>query len=73
LNGNATSLIKDYILSKKTRHLPFAYAASPKYLSLDEYPDSASMFNNVNSADCGGFTACKVLPKGCTGTYSGRA
>ena len=31
------------------------------------------MFNNVNTADCGVFTACVVLPVGCTGTYAGKA
>ena len=31
------------------------------------------MFTNVNSADCGGFTSCSVLPLGCTGTYTGKA
>ena len=31
------------------------------------------LFNNVNTADCGVFTACVVLPVGCTGTYAGKA
>jgi hypothetical protein len=40
---------------------------------MSPYTSASSMFTNVNSADCGGFTGCSVLPVGCTGTYTGKA
>ena len=42
-------------------------------ISLSPYTSASSMFANVNSADCGGFTACSLKPQGCgSGAYTGK-
>ena len=75
MTGNSTSSLKDYKTQTATGTYYAAkpYAASPTHVDLSEYATSANIFSNANSADCGAFTACEVLPAGCTGTYAGNA
>ena len=73
MNSNSTSLIKDYEDPAGDHYASKPYAASPSHVALAEYATSDTLFTNLNSADCGGFTSCVLLPVGCTGSYSGRA
>jgi hypothetical protein len=73
MNSNSTSLIQDYEDPAGSHYASKPYAASPSHVDLTEYDVSTKLFTNLNTADCGGFTACELLPTGCTGTYSGRA
>ena len=74
-NSNSTSLLKDYKTQTATGSYYAAkpYAASPTHADLSEYAASISIFTYQNSVDCGGMTACEVLPVGCTGSYAGNA
>ena len=76
LNSNSTSYLKDFYNSAYdtagSGHKAIAYSSSTKFKSLSPYTSGATLFDNVNSADCGDFTACSVKPKGCgSGAYSG--
>lgn len=73
MDGNYTSSIKDFNDPISTHHAAYDFAASPEYKTLAPFTDSTTMFSNLNSAHCGGFTSCEVLPVGCTGTYAGFA
>jgi hypothetical protein len=73
MNGNSTSLLKDYEDPAGSHYASKPYGDSPSHVALKEYDLSSKLFTNENSADCGGFTLCELKPAGCSGTYSGRA
>jgi len=75
MDSNSTSSIKNYKdpAVGGVNYAAIVYGANPASVALSEYAATTSMFSNANSADCGGFTACEVLPVGCSGTYAGRA
>ena len=74
--SNSTSLLKNYKspVVGSVNYASIPYDVSTQYKALAEYDVSTKMFTNVNTADCGAFTACVVKPSGCgAGAYSGRA
>lgn len=78
LPGNSTSLLLDFTNPAGTHHAALAYNAQLTAMPLvggsTQYDDSVRFFQNINGADCGGFTQCELRPIGCgTSTaYSGK-
>jgi len=62
-SANSTSNLLNYqgTASSGVNYATIPYGAS-QYLALSEYTTAASMFTNVNSPDCDGFTACSLKP-----------
>jgi hypothetical protein len=72
LDSKSTSYLKDYSNPPESHYYAIVYSNANEWLELSQYTTGASLFANVNSADCGDFTACSVKPKGCgSGAYSG--
>ena len=62
LNSNSTSLLKDFSNPAGSHHAAITFSAASQYKSLSPYTSGSALFANVNSADCGDFTACTLKP-----------
>ena len=56
--NNGTSLMQDFTTPAGSHYDGLAYSSSTSAIGLTQYDTSTKFFQNLNGADCGGFTTC---------------